>query len=237
MKNKLLVGGDSFGVTDDLINNPVCVEYNFTYFWHCRWAETVDCDYKNIAVGGTDIYTGTYNAIAEIENDNSITHCLYFVTDFERDAVQPGNTAEEKFQHKVARDHYILYEKPAPEAWDLFRLHSPYEPGSDTYTYYSHIPKWKTYHSGLACISLLDSFCVRHNVKLMLVHTYFDMSTMLIEDAKNILQCEHFNYRDALKYDWPNQDSELRNIWPAHMNPQEIDLIYNHITQAYLKWL
>jgi hypothetical protein len=241
---KLLIGGDSFGT---LASEPEKQKYKIPYSWHTEIADRAGVEHVNVSVGGADIYSSTFRSIQAILNDSSITHLLFFITDFHRDVVSISLDGETNLYNShdfettdFYREYDLKYDEPTGRKRPVLTDSIPTDP---YYSYFSASSTFKAYLAGMACLSQLACVCHKHNVNLIWVHTYF------IEQIDVIHRYTHdvfpqpykdFVYTSVITEHFAKKNDQylaLRQEYPGHMAPHEQTVLFTAFHQQYPNWL
>ena len=242
---KLLVGGDSFGTAD--MNKDVLELYKIKYYWHRQLAAEYGAEYKNVAVGGADIYYSTFRAIQAILNDPEITHMMFFITDLSRDLLNRKD-AMDVMMHNVTNLDIVDH--------DFYRTHNPnttcestgtkwevlQKPGLPLFRYFINQSTTKLFHAGLAVLTQLATLCHKRNIKMMFVHTCFKDQINYIESnaTEFMLNFQSYKYVDALGIKYYNEEGDIinwRSRWPAHMSPDEHPILLSKFKSLNPTWM
>lgn len=226
----LVIGGDSFGVE---VQHKECQEFDLPFVWYTELARQRGVDVANAAVGGSDIYSSVFRCVqAILKNPGSVTHCLFFITDFHRDLI---NTQDDIHEYLglvdlfEQTDFYKTYDMENEESWgDRMNVLITGSPKDSKWTYYKDSSMFKTYMAGLSAMSQLSTVCCNHNIRLTWVHTNFYNQIELIRRyAKDLFsqgEYEDYVYTDVITENFTKPDDKYwkeRQTHPAHMTGDE----------------
>lgn len=248
---KLAIAGDSFATTDP--NGTQCSRHGIPYLWPEELARKNNAQTTASGVGGADIYASTFRATQQIVNDNSITHMLFFITDFNRDLLNNANSMSGMIQNAVEADCLLegqeFYESHNVDTYsesDGCKFQYLLKEKTDnktTLSYYAKSSPEKTLHAGMACLSQLALVCEKHNVNLIFVHSCFvNQESFICHYAdKFMLNYNYFSYTDVLGEQYHKHQSpeltENRLRWPAHMSPAEQPQLLKGFNLKFPSWL
>lgn len=270
----LLVAGDSFAQfpyftwygsspTEDQVAEVTYPETSkgsgFTVdYSYPHWCQIIDPDAISVGYGGADIYTTTFVATQEIISNQDISHCIFFITGFDRDVVQTSERSIDKLNLDLLERPSIenFYNKKGKYAVDChahrehdemsdYRLIGNYwfcqpeelrAPMEDSIIkYYARTPVFKSMHTKLACLSHLKSICDVNNVKILFV-TPMDEPEWS-KDLNNMLHINFYDFTPALD-DYDNWIKTEQYKWlTSHVTKEHHAQIAQHFQSLNPNWL
>ena len=242
----LVIGGDSFGVE---VQAQECQEFNLPYVWYTETAKRQGVDVENVAVGGSDIYSSVFRTVqAILKNPESVTACLFFITDFHRDLI---NTEEDIHQYLglvplfEQTDFYRTYNMENEESWgDRMNVLMDSDTENQRWGYYRTSSMFKAYMAGLSAMSQLSAVCSKNDIRLIWVHTHFYNQIEMIQRYASDLflqsEYESFVYTDVITENFTKPDDKYwkeRQTHPSHMVGAEQEQLFEAFTIKYPGWL
>lgn len=270
----LLVGGDSFAQfprfhwykTSPGPDQITTVSYpasrrgpGFTVdYTYPHWCEILDNNAISVGVGGGDIYTTSFVTTQSILSNPKITHCIFFITSFDRDVIQTSKRSFEKLELDIldtppmkevytSESRYVVdghVSRNADVASNLRLIGhhwfcQPEEmrgPDADKIlNYLSYTPAFKQIHTKLACLSHLKTICDNNNVKILFT-TPMDGET-LYKQLEKMLNITCFDFHPAIdNYDEYMETTQYKWL-TSHLTKEQHVKVADHFKSKFSNWL
>lgn len=270
----LLVGGDSFAQfprfhwykTSPAADQITTVSYpaskrgpGFTVdYTYPHWCEILDNNAISVGIGGGDIYTTSFVTTQSILSNPKITHCIFFITGFDRDVIQTTKRTFDKLKLDILdtppmKEVYTSKSKYVVDG-HLSRRHEPESnfrlvghnwfceseemrgPNADEIlNHLSYTPAFKQIHTKLACLSHLKTICDNNDVKILFT-TPMDGET-LYKQLERLLNITCFDFHPAIA----NHDEWIltnQYKWlTSHLTKEQHVLVADRFKSQFPNWL
>ena len=269
----LLVGGDSFAQfprfhwykSSPTADQITTVSYpassrgpEFTVdYTYPHWCEILDNNAISVGVGGGDIYTTSFVTIQALLGNPKITHCIFFITGFDRDVIQTSKRSTDKLKLDMidtqplqevytSQSRYVVdgYASRNHNTLSDFRFvgynwfsESEEMQGSNAdeiLNYLSYTPAFKQIHTKLACLSHLKTICDNNNVKILFI-TPMD-GEIVNKQLEPLLNIICFDFHSAIDNyeEWilTNEHQWLT----SHLSKEQHVKVADHFNSQFPNW-
>lgn len=267
----LLVGGDSFAQfprfhwyksmpTADQITtvthpaSPHGPEFTVDYTYP-HWCEILDDDAISVGLGGGDIYTTSFITTQAILSNPKITHCIFFITSFDRDVIQTTKRSFDKLRLDTLdtppmNEVYTQYEVDG----QIFTRHNPKSnfrlishhwfgqpedeqgPNADeilNHLYYT--PAFKQTHTKLACLSHLKTICDNNNVNILFISPV--SGETMNKQLESLLNITCFDFHPAIDNYEEWRHTNLYKSLRSHISKEQHVKVADHFKTKFPNWL
>lgn len=239
---KLLVGGDSFA---QFPNGERYQGYAIPNKTDLHWTQLLQKDAISVGIGAGDLYSTSYVTTQKILQDNSISHCIFFITDVSRDIIQTKENTVDKLVNNLYKPFSIencftdyidphVSKHNEPMSKYMF-FDGDFSKSEYFIPYFKIHADFKHLHTKLSVLSLLKTLCDRKNVKLIFV-----MPFDILEVQNNITYFTGVPVFNLLEI-FPNLQ-ELLNSYEAlnttsHFSSDMHLKTANHFQNVFPNWL